>query len=125
MPASPVVLVAEDNAELRQVLKDTLVAEGYEVLTARDEAEAQERLRVTRVDLLISDLSDTRRGYQSLDELRQEFPNLPVIALSDAAGEHPSLFFAAWQAPHLYFSLPKPFKLGDVLAATRHLLRTA
>ncbi len=122
MSAPPVVLVVEDNAELRHVLKEALVSEGYEVLAARDEAEARELLREQRVDLMISDLTDPPQASRSLEDLRQEFPNLPVVAMSGGIGEHPSLFFGAWQAPKGYRTLQKPFRLGELLAVSREVL---
>ena len=58
MAAPPVVLIVEDNAELRVALKEALASQGYEVLAARDESEALEQLRSRPVNLFISDLSD-------------------------------------------------------------------
>ena len=122
MRTPPVVLVVEDNAELRHVLKEALGSEGYQVLAARDDAEALEVLRGTHVDLLISDLSDPSQSEEALDGVRQEFPNLPVVALSASTGYHPTLFFAAWQAPRGYRTLSKPFRLGELLAVSREVL---
>ena len=120
MPA-PVVLIVEDNAELRHVLKEALGAEGYGVLAARDEAEALELLRANRVDLLISDLNDPS-PTGGLETLRQEFPDIPVVALSGSAGGHPSFFFGAWQQPKGLRTLSKPFRLGELLAVSREVL---
>ena len=55
MVRQPVVLVLEDNSELRHVLKEALSTEGYRVLAARDESDALELLRGSHVDLVISD----------------------------------------------------------------------
>ncbi len=120
----PVVLVVEDNAELRHVLKDALAADGYEVITAREEADALEVLRERRVDLLISDLTGPP-AEAHLEEVRKEFPNLPVVALSGSAGAHPALFFGAWQGAGRYRTLPKPFRLAELLAVSREVLGAA
>jgi CheY-like chemotaxis protein len=117
-----VVLVVEDNAELRHVLKEALGAEGYSVLAARDEVEALEVLRGNRVDLYISDLTDHAPLEERLEAVRREFPDLPVVALSPGAGHHPSLFFTAWHAPKGVRMLPKPFRLGELLAVSREVL---
>ncbi len=122
--AAPVVLVIEDNSELRHVLKEALGAEGYGVLAARDEAEALELLHANRVDLLISDLT-APASSASLDRVREEFPNLPIVALHGAAGGHPSLFFGAWQQPKGFRMLSKPFRLGELLAVSREVLGAA
>lgn len=114
----------EDNAELRHVLREALGAEGYHVMATRDEVEAFEVLRGTRVDLLISDLTDPPNSEGALEAVRAEFPDLPVVALSDP-GSHPTLFFAAWQKPRGYRTLTKPFRLGELLSVSREVLGPA
>jgi two-component system phosphate regulon response regulator OmpR len=121
--AAPVVVIVEDNSELRHVLKEALGGEGYLVHAVRDETEALELLRASRVDLLITDLSEPG-SPRDLDAVRQEFPKLPVVALSDGARSHPTLFFAGWQQPKGFRALPKPFRLGELLAVSREVLRT-
>jgi len=124
MRSAPVVLIVEDNTELRHVLKEALGSEGYQVLAARDETEALEILRGTRVHLLISDLTDPPAAQQALEAVREEFPDLPVVALSEASGYHPT-FFAPWQSPKEYRTLSKPFRLGELLAMSREVLGPA
>jgi CheY-like chemotaxis protein len=120
--AAPVVLVVEDNAELRTVLREALGAEGYGVHLARDEAEALEILRGNRVDLLISDMSAQSQTPAGLESIRTEFPALQVVALAGAAERHPDFFFAAWQAPRGLRTVSKPFRLGELLAVSREVL---
>jgi CheY-like chemotaxis protein len=117
-----VVLVVEDNSELRHVLKEALAAEGYHCIATRDAVEALEIVRGTHVDLFISDLTDPRDAAETLETVKREFPNLPVVALAGAAGSHPDFFFSAWQHPKGYLTLPKPFRLGDLLALARKVL---
>jgi CheY-like chemotaxis protein len=120
MAAQPVVLVVEDNAELRHVLKEALAAQGYEVLAARDETEALELLRSRPVNLLISDLTEPTQSRESIEAMRKEFPDLAVVALADGEGSHPAFFFTAWQDP--VRRLAKPFRLGELLAVSREVL---
>lgn len=122
MRSAPVVLVVEDNSELRHVLKEALGAEGYHVLATRDETEALEVLRGTRVDLYISDLTDPPNARTALESVREEFPELPVVALAGASGHHPAFFFSAWQKPRHLRTLSKPFRLGELLAVSREVL---
>lgn len=124
MAPPPVVLVVEDNAELRLALKEAFAALGYEVIAARDDTEAFEHLRSRPVSLLISDLTEPPEESQTLEAVRKEFPNLPVVALSDGVGSHPALFFSAWQEPKDFRLLPKPFRLGELLAVSREVLES-
>lgn len=124
MGIKPLVLVVEENAELRHVLKDALSAEGYDVLTARDEADALEQLRANEVHLLISDLTDPRGGGAESDAIRREFPDLPIVALSGSPAAHPAFFFSAWQGSARYRAIARPFRLGELLAVSRDVLKT-
>jgi len=119
-----VVLVIEDNSELRNVLKEALTAEGYQVLPARDEADALAQLRSGPVDLLISDLTSPQEE-DGLETVTKEFPTLPVVALQAAPAAHPPFFFGAWQGAGRYRTLPKPFRLRDLLAVSRDVLDAA
>lgn len=118
------MLVIEDNAELRNVLKEALTAEGYQVLSARDAADALEHLRRGPVDLLISDLTGPAEG-NGLDMVTTEFPTVPVVALQTGSTPHPPFFFAAWEGKGRYRTLPKPFRLRDLLAVSREVLDAA
>ncbi|MGE0158048.1 MAG: response regulator [Gemmatimonadales bacterium] len=120
--SAPVVVVVEDNAELRLALKEALAAEGYEVLAARDDTEALELLRSRTVDLLISDLTGPAESTDTIEAVRKEFPGLPVVALSDGADSQPALFFSAWRDPKAVRTLPRPFRLGELLAVSREVL---
>ena len=122
MSAVPVVLVVEDNSELRSVLTDALAEEGYQVLGAQDEAEARGLLRDNRVDLLISDLTGPPNAKQALEAVKEDFPDLPVVALSETTSPHPPFFFGAWQNPRAIRTLSKPFRLAQLLAVSREML---
>jgi len=122
--SSPVVLVVEDNAELRHVLKEALAAEGYVVLSARDESEALEHLRGASVNLIISDLTDPPESA-GLPSVREEYPDVPIVALAPTSSRHPPLFFAAWRNPGKYRTLERPFRLRELLAVSREVLDEA
>ncbi len=85
------VLIAEDNPDLRELMKDRLVFEGYDVITARDGQEAWELVRQQNPDVLLLDLMMPKMdGYQVLFKLRKCPPPgakyQPVIIIS-AKGE--------------------------------------
>jgi len=122
MRSAPVVLLVEDNAELRHVLKEALGSEGYQVITSRDEVDALEILRGTPVDLFISDLTDPSNAKEALESVREEFPELPVVALAEATGYHPAFFFSAWQSSRKVRTVSKPFRLAELLAVSREVL---
>ncbi len=76
------VLVADDEPQIRDLLRLYLENEGYEVSEAEDGAEALRLLRAWKPDLCVLDIMMPKMdGYQVLRHLRQE-SNIPVIVLS-------------------------------------------
>lgn len=86
--AKPLILVADDQADVRQALALLLRDAGYEVTTAASPAEVLSSLRQTRPDMLILDLNfqrDTTSGAEGLallKEIRAQDSGLPVIILT-------------------------------------------
>ena len=82
------ILVVDDDAGIRDLLKQVLVRAGYQVLEAADGREAAAAIVHQPVDLLITDLiMPEQDGLQTLRALRNQQLNLKVIAMSGAFGE--------------------------------------
>ena len=76
------ILVADDEAEIRSLLKLYLENEGYSVVEAVDGLEAMEKLKRDKPDLCVLDIMmPGMDGYQVLRKLRED-SNIPVIILS-------------------------------------------
>jgi len=76
------ILVADDETEIREILRLYLEKEGYEVVEAADGSEAIRQIRNGNLDLAILDIMMPElNGYRVLQNARQE-NNLPVIMLS-------------------------------------------
>lgn len=76
------ILIADDEAEIRDVLRLYLEKDGYEVTEAADGVEAMERLRKEKSDLAILDvMMPGLDGYRVLRNIRED-NNIPVIMLS-------------------------------------------
>lgn len=121
MPQLPIVLLVEDQTELRHVLRDVLDEEGYEVLPVCDPAEAIAILREQSVDLLVSDLPEQNDGDDPLADVVREFPELPLIVLSDDCHDG-GPFFGPWRISGSRMTLRKPFRLDDLIAASREIV---
>lgn len=88
------VLAVEDEADLRDLLKEDLEAEGYDVVTASDGQEALEILANFVPDIVISDISmPILDGFGLLEQVRLNHPNLAdtpflfLTALADREDE--------------------------------------
>ena len=76
------VLVADDEDEIRSLLKLYLEDEGYEVVEAKDGAEAVLLLKEKKPDICLLDIMMPKLdGYQVLRKLRED-SNIPVLILS-------------------------------------------
>ena len=76
------VLILDDEAQIRRVLRTTLVASGFVVREARSGEEALEMIREEMPDLLIIDINlPGMSGFEVCREIR-EFCDVPIIMLS-------------------------------------------
>lgn len=118
---TPTVLVVEDKQELRTVLRRTLGANGYQVLTAADGDEGLEAALTRAPDLVILDVGlPGRNGLEVARTLRERDFRAPVLMLT-AHGtiDDRVLGFEAGADDYL----PKPFHYDELLARVRALLR--
>ena len=79
------VLVAEDSATTRKVIRMVLTQEGYEVIEAKDGIEAIARFNEVLPNLVLLDIiMPGMDGYQVLSALKKNknFKNIPVIMLT-------------------------------------------
>jgi len=77
------ILVAEDDRNLRRVLRAMLAREGYEVAEAIDGAAAAEWLDGRRADALVTDIRMPKMdGLALFRHCRERHPELPVILVT-------------------------------------------
>ncbi len=119
----PQLLVIDDQAQIRQFLREVLGAEGYTVETAGTGDEAVTRLTETIPDLVLLDLRlpDTS-GLEVLREIHRQFPSMCVIMMT-AFGEIETAVEAI-KAGAFDF-IPKPFNLEQLLHAIKRGLETS
>jgi CheY-like chemotaxis protein len=79
----PAILVVDDEDQIRQLIRETLEQAGYHVTEACDGKEALQQYRLAPVDLVIMDiLMPGQDGLVTIATLRQDFPDLKVIAIT-------------------------------------------
>ncbi len=122
------VLVAEDEAELRELVAVTLRRDGYEVVTARDGSELLDRLATARlhedtsapVDLIISDVKMPGwTGLQILEGIRSSDWATPVLLIT-GYGDREIRREAARLGVAAFFD--KPFDLDDLRTAVLNIV---
>ena len=117
------ILVVDDTPRNAKLLADLLAAQGFQVATAASGAEALERLRKERVDLVLLDVvMPGMSGYDVCREIRrtEDVGYLPVILVTALDPEEERLRGLEAGADDF---LTKPVNLGEVLGRVRSLLR--
>ena len=82
------ILIVEDSATQREMLRHTLAAQGYEVIVATDGADAWARLPKVRPTIVITDIMMPRMdGYALCRAMKQDptFAAIPVVLLTSLA----------------------------------------
>jgi excisionase family DNA binding protein len=116
----PRILVADDEASIRDLLAKTLALAEYEVDLVPDGRSAIERLRIMPYDLLITDLKMPGiDGLAVIREARRLRADIPVIIITGFSTEA-----SAIEAVNLGVSgyLTKPFRVPRVLATAAKAL---
>jgi CheY-like chemotaxis protein len=88
---SQLVLIADDEASVREITKATLENYGYRVLLAGDGTEAVARVAAQGqdIDLMVTDLRMPHMdGLAAVRAIRRLMPGLPVITVSGSPDEH-------------------------------------
>ncbi len=77
------ILIVEDKESMAQMLRETMEAEGYHPLIARDGMEGIRRIRESKVDVVLTDLKLPKKdGMEVLRTAKEENPLLPVIVMT-------------------------------------------
>jgi DNA-binding response OmpR family regulator len=117
------VMVIEDEKEIRDLLRYNLEREGFRVTVSGDGEQGLEQLFAERPDALVLDLMlPGRNGLEVLRELRGEptTRELPVLVLTARGAEMDKLLGFEHGADDY---LTKPFSPREAIARIRALLR--
>jgi two-component system, cell cycle sensor histidine kinase and response regulator CckA len=117
-----VILVAEDDVVVRNLVNRILTRAGYLVLVACDGVEATEvsARYAGEIDLLISDVTMPRLGgVQLVTQLRASRPGLKALLISGRTSSEVT------QGNRVFDFLAKPFLPADLTARIARILAAA
>ena len=120
MSEGPIILVIDDESQIRRLLRLSLEAHGYQVREATTAQEGLQQVSMTRPDCIILDLGlPDMEGLDTLKKLR-EWSQTPVIVLSVRNSEQDKIDLLDAGANDY---ITKPFGMGELLARMRATLR--
>lgn len=122
MRAKAKVLVAEDSARMRSILKDLLLRNGYEIAgEAENGEEAVRFFNELRPDIVIMDIvMPGMSGIEAMKAIRMDDPSARVVMASSLGQQH--LVIEALRAGAVDFFI-KPLQAEAVIGALRNALK--
>jgi two-component system, NtrC family, response regulator AtoC len=117
---SGTILVADDDTDIRDILKDTLNSLGARIITAANGQECLDRVEVDAPDLILLDIEmPIKNGLQVLQELRQRGSDTTVTMIT-AYGTVERAVQAMKQGA--YDFITKPFDLDHIVLTVEKAL---
>jgi two-component system cell cycle response regulator len=122
-PSSPVVLVADDDDEIRELVALVLRARGYQVIEARDGDQALRAAVETQPDLLLLDIGmPGADGLRVCAEIQKRGADAPPVVFVTANAETDARIRGLDLGATDY--IVKPFSPAELAARVRAALRT-
>ncbi|HUL00345.1 MAG TPA: sigma-54 dependent transcriptional regulator [Nitrospirota bacterium] len=117
------ILVIEDKDSMLEMLKQTLEADGYHVIAAKDGVDGIKKLSDERIALVLTDLKLPKKdGFEVLKTVKEDNPLIPVIVMT-AFGTIETAVKAVKQGAHDF--LTKPFDTEHLLVLIKRALETS
>ena len=119
----PGVLIVEDDKELREMLKMSLLRKNFTVLEAENGKDAITHFKPTITDLVVTDLiMPEEDGLKVVIKLRELKPSIKVIAISGGGKVGPGSYLNLAKALGADAIYSKPFSINDLTAKIEQLL---
>jgi len=117
------VLVIDDDKQSREVIRDILESDGYEVVEAKDGKEGVAVFRKQPTDLVVTDIiMPEQEGVETILQLKRDYPDVKIIAVSGGGRLSPTDYLHIAKKSGAKQTLQKPFRVEELLTAARKLL---
>jgi len=119
----PGVLIVEDDKELREMLKMSLLRSNFTVLEAENGKAAIMHFKPLITDLVVTDLiMPEEDGLKVVMKLRELKPSIKIIAISGGGKVGPGSYLNLAKALGADAIYSKPFSINDLIAKIEQLL---
>ncbi len=117
------ILVADDDDQVRMLLKRVLVKAGYEVSEARNGNEAVRLFKQRPAALLITDLiMPDKEGIETIQEFRRNQTPVKIIAMSGGGRLDQNMYLSMAKKIGADRVLSKPFMPQELLKVVQELI---
>lgn len=118
------ILIIDDEEDIRNIISDTLIDEGYKAITADNVKSATQCLENIIPDVIVLDIwleGNHMDGIGLLRTIKKQHPNIPIIMISGHANNEIAVQTIKLGA---YDFIEKPFKSNRLLILIKNALET-
>ena len=118
------ILVIDDNDKFRELIRECLESEGYEVLVASDGKIGVELYHEKHPDLVITDvIMPEKDGAEVIFDLQKEFPGIKMIVMTGGGqGDAQDYLKSITAFSNVKYAFEKPFAMDELLQAVKELV---
>ena len=118
------ILIIDDEKAILGFLKERLLDEGFNVLTASDGKEGMNLFNDNQVDLVITDIiMPDKDGFETIMELKKISSNIKIIAMSGGGLGDSKYYLDTARSSGATYTIEKPFKTSELVEAVHELLK--
>ncbi len=118
-----IIIVIDDQDDVRKIVRCQLASAGYDVLEAANGCEGLALCRKHKPALVVSDIfMPVKDGIETIRELRREQPAVKIIAMSGCDPFRRAHYLDAAKKLGADAALGKPWRAAELLATVALLL---
>jgi DNA-binding response OmpR family regulator len=119
----PGILIVEDDNDLREMLKVSLIRKRFTVLDVENGKDAIIHFKPTVTDLVVTDLiMPEEDGLKVIMKLREIKPSIKIIAISGGGKAGPGSYLNMAKALGADAIYSKPFSVNELITKIEELL---
>ena len=119
----PGILIVEDEKELREMLKISLIRHNFTVFEAVNGRDAITHFKPSSTDLVVTDLiMPEEDGLKVIMKLKEVKPSIKIVAISGGGKAGPASYLNLAKALGADAIYSKPFSINDLIVKIEELL---
>ena len=118
------ILIVEDDAELREMIKSALIRHKFTVIEAANGIDAITYFKPFATDVVITNIiMPEEDGIGVIRKLKEIKPKLKIIAMSGGGKASPRHYLELAKMLGADLTITKPFQINDLISMVENLIR--